>query len=91
MVDQRYLPCESVSAAKSISVSPLFSNLCFRSLVKETCHDIYEAHCFMLLKKSLEVLDFSLLQTFWKKVEENCTLILPRKRPTPAAIKLAWL
>jgi hypothetical protein len=45
-------------------------------MVKETHHDIYEARCSMQLKKNPDLLDFSLLQTFWKKVEENCALSL---------------
>jgi hypothetical protein len=46
-------------------------------MVKETCLNISEAHCSVQSKKNLEILDFSLLETFWKKVEEKCTLGLP--------------
>jgi hypothetical protein len=46
-------------------------------MVKETHHDIYEARCSMQLKKNLKVLHFSLSETFWEKVKENCALSLP--------------
>jgi hypothetical protein len=67
-----------VSAANSISLSSFcFHNLRFSSVVKEACLDISEAQCSMQSKKNPEILNFSLLQTFWNKVEENCTLSLP--------------
>jgi hypothetical protein len=46
-------------------------------MVKETHLDISEASCSMQSKKKPETLYFSLLETFQKKVEENCTLSLP--------------
>jgi hypothetical protein len=46
-------------------------------MAKETHHDIYEACCFMQLKKNPEVLDFSWYETFRKKVEKNCALSPP--------------
>jgi hypothetical protein len=46
-------------------------------MVKEICHDICEARCSVQLKKTPLTLDFLLLQTFCKKVEENYALSLP--------------
>jgi hypothetical protein len=43
-------------------------------MVKAVCLDIYEAGYSMKSKKNLDILDFSFLETFWKKVEEDCSL-----------------
>jgi hypothetical protein len=72
---------ESVSAANFISVSSFcFSNLCFRVMVKETRHYIDEVHYFMHSRKNPQILDFSWLGIFWKKVKDSCTLSLPWER-----------
>jgi hypothetical protein len=64
-----------VSAANAMSViSFCFSNLSLWSMVKDTHLDISETHCSMQLKKSLNILDFSLKPS---EDEENCTLCLP--------------
>jgi hypothetical protein len=52
-------------------------------MVNDRRHDIYEARCSMQSKKNQGILDFSLLETFWKKVEENCALSLPSEGDQP--------
>jgi hypothetical protein len=44
---------------------------------KQTRIQIYEAPCSMQSKKNSENLEFPVIETFWKEVEENFTLSLP--------------
>jgi hypothetical protein len=54
---------------------------------KETCLNISEAHCCKQSKKNLDILDFSLLETFWKMVEKNCALSLTLEIDQPLRLQ----
>lgn len=79
------------SLSSTLLSSSWSSSLHFRSMGKQTRIQIYEAPCSMQSKKNSENLEFPVIETFWKEVEENFTLSLPWGRQYPEAAKLECL